>query len=87
MSLLRQRLAKIRRAGSRYRKANSIEDVLGIAAPIRDANGVVVVAVGVGALATRVPRNRLKGVKQAVIEAAATITERLVAADFTARTP
>ncbi|MFD0901889.1 IclR family transcriptional regulator [Actinomadura sediminis] len=75
--VLRERLAAIRARGTAVSRGELDEDVLGVAAPIRDAGGDVVAAVSVAALSHRVPEERVPEVETAVEEAAAEISERL----------
>ncbi|MFF0525587.1 IclR family transcriptional regulator [Actinomadura nitritigenes] len=74
---LRARLAEIRERGTAVSRGELDPDVLGVAAPIRGADGEVVAAVSVAALSHRVPDERLPEVQQAVNEAAAAISGRL----------
>ena len=60
------RFVQIRKQGVAVSQGELDEQVLGVAAPIRDARGSVVVAVSIAALASRVPRGRLKSVEVAV---------------------
>jgi DNA-binding IclR family transcriptional regulator len=50
---------------------------MGVAAPIRDADGAVVAAVSIAALAYRVPGERVPQVVAAVEAAAGRISDRL----------
>lgn len=74
---LRERLAAIRERGTAVSRGELDEDVLGVAAPVRGADGGVVAAVSIAALSHRVPDERVPEVETAVEEAAATISERL----------
>ncbi|MFC9974215.1 IclR family transcriptional regulator [Spirillospora sp. NPDC127200] len=74
---LRERLAEIRAAGTAVTRGELDPDVLGVAAPIRGADGAVVAAVSVAALSHRVPDERVPETAAAVEEAAARISERL----------
>ncbi|KAB2388057.1 IclR family transcriptional regulator [Actinomadura montaniterrae] len=78
---LRGRLERIREAGTAVSRGELDADVLGVAAPIRDAGGAVVAAVSVAALSYRVPDERVPQVTRAVEEAAARISERLAILD------
>lgn len=71
------RLAEIRDLGYSVTRGEVDDDVLGVAAPIRDDTGAVVAAVSVAAVASRVPPARQGEVVEAVREAAAEISERL----------
>lgn len=53
------------------------EGVRCVAAPVRDASGEVVAAIGVSAPANRLPRSRLSAVGATVLRAATTLSERL----------
>ena len=74
---LTTRLAEIRELGYSVTRGEVDNDVLGIAAPIRDDTGAVVAAVSVAAVASRVPPDRQDEVVQAVRTAAAEISDRL----------
>lgn len=76
------RFVQIRKQGVAVSQGELDEQVLGVAAPIRDARGSVVVAVSIAALASRVPRGRLKSVEVAVKSGAATISEQLAVVDI-----
>lgn len=79
---LQARLAQIRRDGVAVSQGELDEQILGIAAPIYNARGVVVAAVSVAALVSRVPRSEVKSIKVAVKNAAASISKRLEMADI-----
>jgi DNA-binding IclR family transcriptional regulator len=81
-ALLQARFAQIRKQRVAVSHGELDEQVLGIAAPIRDARGSVVAAVSISALASRVPRGRLKSIAVAVKSAAATIPEHLSVVDI-----
>jgi DNA-binding IclR family transcriptional regulator len=74
---LMTRLAEIRELGYSVTRGEVDNDVLGIAAPIRDDTGAVVAAVSVAAVASRVPSDRQEDVVHAVHTAAAEISDRL----------
>ncbi|MEU2289094.1 IclR family transcriptional regulator [Streptomyces sp. NPDC013178] len=74
---LMTRLAEIRSAGHCVSRGELDVDILGIAAPVRDASGVVVSALSVAALEHRVPDRRLDEVVGAVRDAAERISGRL----------
>jgi DNA-binding IclR family transcriptional regulator len=80
-ALLQARFAQIRSQGVAISQGELDEQVLGVAAPIRDAKGSVVAAVSIAALASRVLPGQLKSVAVAVKAAAATISEHLCAVD------
>ena len=71
------RLEEIRRLGYSVTRGELDNEVLGIAAPIRDDSGAVVAAVSVAAIASRVPPTRQHEVVAAVCAAASEIGERL----------
>jgi DNA-binding IclR family transcriptional regulator len=79
--VLHERLATIRERGTAVSRGELDEDVLGVAAPIRDAGGEVVAAVSIAALSHRVPDERVPQVQAAVERAAARISERLTIID------
>lgn len=72
------RLADIRRDGYSITRAELDDDVLGIAAPIRDEHGSVRAAISVAALAGRVTTDHEAEVLVAVRAAAADIERRLM---------
>ncbi|QKG18808.1 IclR family transcriptional regulator [Actinomadura verrucosospora] len=74
---LRRRLATIREHGTAVSRGELDEDVLGVAAPIRNSEDDVIAAVSVAALSHRVPDERLPEVEAAVQDSATRITERL----------
>ncbi|MGI5169094.1 IclR family transcriptional regulator [Spirillospora sp. CA-253888] len=67
---LRARLAEIRDAGVAVTRGELDPDVVGVAAPVRDAGGEVVAALSVAALAHHVPDERLPELTAAVGRAA-----------------
>ena len=71
------RLAQIRKDGLAVSHGELDEQILGVAAPIRNSRGAVVAGVSIAALAARVPRSQLKPIKIAVGTAAARISEGL----------
>ncbi|GAA3581303.1 IclR family transcriptional regulator [Amycolatopsis ultiminotia] len=73
-----KRLEKIRRAGYSVTRGELDNEVLGVAAPIRDESGGVVAALSVAAIAARVPASRQPGIVAAVRAAAGEISERLI---------
>ncbi|MEE6169689.1 MULTISPECIES: IclR family transcriptional regulator [unclassified Mycolicibacterium] len=75
---LRKRLARIRKEGVAVSQGELDEQILGVAAPIRDAKGAVTAAVSIAALASRVPRAQIKDVKAAVKRSADLISQRLL---------
>jgi DNA-binding IclR family transcriptional regulator len=79
---LQARLAQIRKEAIAVSQGELDEQVLGVAAPIRDAKDNVIAAVSIAALASRVPRTQLKPIKLAVKAAAAEISEQIVRADI-----
>lgn len=81
-SQLQARLAQIRKDGVAISQGELDEQILGVAAPIYNAQGGVTAAVSVAALASRVPRSALKSVKLAVKSTAAAISEQLSIADI-----
>ncbi|MET9491119.1 IclR family transcriptional regulator [Nocardia sp. NPDC006630] len=74
---LRKRLAHIRKQGVAVSHGELDPHILGVAAPIRNAEGSVCAAVSIAALAARVPRGELRNVEKAVREAAAAISRQL----------
>ncbi|WP_260992095.1 IclR family transcriptional regulator [Mycobacterium deserti] len=74
---LQARFARIRSQGVAISQGELDEQVLGVAAPIRDIKGSVVAAVSIAALASRVQPGQLKSVAAAVKSAAANISDRL----------
>ena len=74
---LQRRLAQIRTQGFAISNGELDADVVGVAAPIRTANGAVSAAVSVAALASRVPRNKKTQVTKAVRVAADRISARI----------
>jgi len=79
---LQTRFAQIRKDGIAVSQGELDEQILGVAAPIHNSRGVVVAAVSIAALASRIPRAELKNVKLAVKSAAATISEQLDLVDI-----
>lgn len=80
--VLQARLKQIRADGVAVSHGELDEQILGVAAPIYDARGSVVAAVSVAALASRVARGQLKGIKAAVQSAAAKISDQLSIVDI-----
>ncbi|WP_063005815.1 IclR family transcriptional regulator [Nocardia salmonicida] len=74
---LRKRLSHIRKVGVAISQGELDPHILGVAAPIRNAEGSVCAAVSIAALAARVPRSQLRDVEHAVREAAVTISRQL----------
>ncbi len=74
---LLDRLGEIRELGYAITRGEVDRDVLGIAAPIRDGRDVVVAAVSVAAVASRVPPARQDEIVDAIRDAASRISERL----------
>jgi len=74
---LHQRLEAIRRDGFAVTRGELDAEVMGLAAPIRDADGTVVAAISIAALAYRVPEERVAEVATAVQAAAGRISARL----------
>lgn len=79
------RLRQIRRRGVAIARGELDEHILGVSAPIWNANGTVCAAVSVAAPATRVPYAELDNLAAAVCRAAAAITRELE--HFTERCP
>ncbi|MCX4904669.1 IclR family transcriptional regulator [Streptomyces sp. NBC_00878] len=78
---LRRRLQTIRSENIAISSGELDEDVMGIAAPIRDARGEVTAAVSIAALSYRVPHERVPALATAVREAAGRISEQLAVLD------
>ncbi|PXX71534.1 IclR family transcriptional regulator [Nocardia tenerifensis] len=76
-SVLRERLAAMRRDGIAVTRGELDPEVTGVAAPILDGRGEVVAAVSIAALSHRVPESRIPEVSTAVQAAAARISEQL----------
>lgn len=74
---LMARLNQIRERGYSVTRAELDADVVGIAAPIRDENGLVTAAISVVALASRIPMAREDEIVSHVLAAARRITEGL----------
>jgi DNA-binding IclR family transcriptional regulator len=74
---LRQELARIRVQGFAVNKGEWRDTVCGLAAPIRDASGLVIAAVGISGPAERLKPKRLKELVAPVVEAAAVISASL----------
>ena len=79
---LQTRFAQIRKEGIAVSQGELDDQILGLAAPIRNAQGSVVAAVSIAALASRVPRTQIARLKAAVKDAARKISEQLVLADL-----
>lgn len=78
---LRKRLSETAQQGYGLSQGELDENVLGVAAPIRDADGVVQAAISMAAVSTRVPRNRLSRVIEKVRAAADEVSEALALLD------
>ena len=76
-----ERLATIREAGYSVTRSELDHDVLGIAAPIRDAGGRVIAAVSVAAVASRVSVQLERTIISSVLDAAARITATMEVVD------
>lgn len=74
---LRERLAVIRMQGFAVSRGELDPDIVGVAAPLRDAAGRVAAAVSVAGLSRRVPEARVPEVVRQVCAAAARISESL----------
>ncbi len=74
---LRQALAQIRQDGYATNSGEWRESVCGLAAPIRDASGVVIAAVGISGPADRLKPKRLKSLAPAVVATAGSISSDL----------
>jgi DNA-binding IclR family transcriptional regulator len=75
---LRSRLAETAKQGYGLSQSELDADVLGVGAPIRDADGRVQAALSMAAVASRVPKNRVPRVIEKVRAAADEISEALV---------
>jgi len=78
---LRKRLAETAAQGYGLSRGELDEDVLGVAAPIRDARGRVAAAISVAAVAARVPERRIPALAEAVRAAADEISQTLALMD------
>jgi DNA-binding IclR family transcriptional regulator len=76
-SALRRRLAETAKQGFGLSQGELDENVLGVGAPIRDADDVVRAAISVAAFSTRMPKTRLPGVIGKVRAAADEISAAL----------
>ncbi|MGW0460744.1 IclR family transcriptional regulator [Streptomyces tendae] len=74
---LSARLEQVRADGYCVSRGELDDNILGIAAPLRDAKGVVTAAVSVAALEQRVPAERLASVVDMVREASERISQTL----------
>ncbi|MCP2338953.1 IclR family transcriptional regulator [Actinomadura rupiterrae] len=74
---LLERLEAIRKDGYAISRGELDADVVGIAAPVRDADGDVVAAVSIAALSRRLPPAKERSVIVAVVAAAETIGDQL----------
>lgn len=74
---LKRRLAETAKQGFGLSQGEFDENVVGVAAPIRDADGVVQAAISMAAVSTRVPKSRLSGVIGKVRSAADEISEAI----------
>jgi DNA-binding IclR family transcriptional regulator len=77
-----ERLGQIRKNGFAMSRGELDPDVLGIAAPIRGYDDSVRAAVSVAALSSRVKAREAKAMVAAVLDAATTITDRVVELDL-----
>ncbi|NDZ80929.1 IclR family transcriptional regulator [Streptomyces sp. SID10853] len=80
IDVLMDRLETIREDGYCVSRGELDSDILGIGAPLRDASGTVTAALSVAALEHRVSAERLPGVVDSVLEAAARISDKLALA-------
>lgn len=78
---LRKRLAETAVQGYGLSRGELDEDVLGVAAPIRDARGRVAAAISVAAVAARVPERQIPALAEAVRAAADEISQTLALMD------
>ncbi|MFF3504955.1 IclR family transcriptional regulator [Streptomyces sp. NPDC003247] len=78
---LSARLDRIREEGHCVSRGELDDNILGIAAPLRDAHGSVTAAISIAALERRVPAERLPDVLDMVRDAARRISETLQLAD------
>lgn len=78
---LHKRLAKIRNQGYAVSSGELDTDVLGVAAPIRNAQGDVSAAISVAALTSRVSEEQIDSIIDAVRTAASRISDRLLEID------
>jgi DNA-binding IclR family transcriptional regulator len=74
---LKRRLAETAKQGFGLSQGELDENVLGVAAPIRDADGTVRAAISMAAVSTRVPKNRLPRVIGKVRAAADEISDAI----------
>ncbi|NRQ38647.1 IclR family transcriptional regulator [Nonomuraea sp. NN258] len=74
---LRRRLAEIRARGYAVTRGELDPDVLGIAAPVRGQDDLVVGAISIAALSHRVPEEQEPGVADAVLKAAAELSAQV----------
>lgn len=74
---LRSRLTETAAQGYGLSQGELDDDVLGVGAPIRDADGVVQAALSMAAVASRVPKNRIPRVIEKVRSGADEISEAL----------
>jgi DNA-binding IclR family transcriptional regulator len=74
---LKRRLAETAKQGFGLSQGELDENVLGVAAPIRDADGIVQAAISMAAVSTRVPKNRLPRIIGKVRSAADEISEAI----------
>lgn len=74
---IKARLEQIRQQGFAVSRGELDDNVVGVAAPIRDARDRVVAAVSIAALASRLPPARVPDAVAAVAAAAASVSERL----------
>ncbi|MBD3007600.1 IclR family transcriptional regulator [Streptomyces sp. 5-10] len=78
VDVLIERLAEVRADGYVVSRGELDADILGIAAPVRGADGTVVAALSIAALEHRVPDRRLGEVIDAVRGAAGLVSDQLV---------
>lgn len=72
---LKGRLAETARQGYGLSQSELDENVLGVAAPIRDSDGTVQAAISMAAVSSRVPPSRLPSVIDSVCAAAAEVSD------------
>ncbi|MFE2423840.1 IclR family transcriptional regulator C-terminal domain-containing protein [Streptomyces hokutonensis] len=72
-----ERLARIRRLGYSVTRGELDSDVVGISAPIRDADKQVVAAVGIAALASRIRPEAETEIARKVLATAGEISHRM----------
>ncbi|MFI1389118.1 IclR family transcriptional regulator [Streptomyces griseoaurantiacus] len=77
VDVLLERLSAIRTAGYAVSRGELDEDVLGIAAPVRNGSGTVVAALSIAAVSRRIPDDRLPAAVDAVTAATSRISDQL----------